>query len=100
MDNLATIFAISGAFLTALKTNRSRFIGFIGYIIANILWVVWATTGDVIIWSIVIQNSVFIIPATLGAWNNRHFNKNTNEEVTVASEAQACTLECELRGRS
>lgn len=71
MDFVAVLFAVAGAFLTALKTNRQRFIGFIFYIIANVVWVSWSILQDEIIWSIVFQNTFFIIPAAIGAWNNR-----------------------------
>ena len=71
MDFVAMFFAVSGAFLTALKTNRQRFVGFTFYIIANLLWVGWAFTQDAVLWSIVGQNSIFIVPAFIGAWNNR-----------------------------
>lgn len=85
IDSFAVIFAVGGAFLTALKTNRSRFLGFVGYIIANLMWVGWAFTLDTVLWTIVVQNSVFIVPAALGAWNNRHFNEKTNKDAAVAS---------------
>ena len=71
MDFLAMFCAVSGAFLTALKTNKQRFLGFTLYIVANVLWVIWSLCQNDIIWSIVGQNSIFIIPACLGAWNNR-----------------------------
>lgn len=85
VDSFAVIFAVSGAFLTALKTNRSRFFGFIGYIIANLMWVRWAFTLDTVMWSIVVQNSVFLVPAALGAWNNRHFKETPKQDAVVAS---------------
>jgi hypothetical protein len=71
MDFVAVIFAVSGAFLTALKTNKQRFIGFIFYIVANLLWVTWAFAQDTVVWSIIGQNTIFIVPAAIGAWNNR-----------------------------
>lgn len=71
VDYIAMIFAVSGAFLTAMPTNKLRFRGFIGYIIANVLWVTWAFAQPSILWAIVAQNSVFLVPAALGAWNNR-----------------------------
>jgi hypothetical protein len=71
MDFVAVLFAVSGAFLTALKTNRQRFFGFVFYIIANLLWVGWAFTQDAVLWAIVAQNGIFLVPAALGAWNNR-----------------------------
>ena len=76
MDFLAMICAVSGAFLTALKTNTQRFFGFILYMLANVLWVMWAFSQNDVVWAIVGQNSIFIIPAFLGAWNNK---KERNE---------------------
>lgn len=70
MDIIAMLLAWSGAFLTALKTNRQRFWGFVCYFTANITWIIWAFSQETIMITIAGQAIGFIIPSILGLVNN------------------------------
>jgi len=66
---VSTVVAITGSFLTAMPSDRRKFVGFACYLVSNCAMLWWGScTGN---WGIVTCNAFFTAGSIMGLWNHR-----------------------------
>jgi hypothetical protein len=65
---MALACAVSGRALTAMTTNKSRFWGFVAYVIGSLLWISYGIPSGQ--YALVVQNFILIGFSIIGLKNN------------------------------
>lgn len=67
----ATALALAGAWLTGDSFPSHRAVGFVLYIVSDVLWITWGMkTKRPVPWGFILMYTVFTFLSARGLWNN------------------------------
>ncbi len=69
----AAVIALAGAWMVGARTPRGRQIGFVCFLIANLMWCCVAIATGV--WALLVMQAAFIVTSARGVISNREGNQ-------------------------